>query len=399
MARSTRVAIIGGGLGGLCAASALLRRGHEVHVYEAAPQLMEVGGGLTLGPNAMKALRSIGLEDAVRAIGWSGEHQLTHNWKSGRVLSRTSSRVTAARYGASNCTVHRGELLATFAEALDPDLVTVGARCEAVATEGDVAVARFADGREAEADVVLGADGIRSAVRASLFGPDAPRFTGKIVYRTDPIPVDSVPGGPPSPDSHLWLGPHGAVVVFRVSGGRKINMHAHHDDESYTTESWVTECDRDEVLSVHERWHESLNRLFSVSQVWYKWALYDRDPIPQWSKGRATLLGDAAHPMLPYLGQGVCQAIEDGCVLSAALSAMPDDVPGALEVYERARRPRASRIVLAARAQGVYNHLSSPVDIWKRDLRMRFRRRSRPRSGQGDWIAGYDASSPSALVV
>lgn len=141
MARRTRIAIIGGGLGGLCAASALLRRGHEVHVYEAAPRLMEVGGGLTLGPNAMKALRSISLEDAVRAIGWSGEHQLTHNWKSGRVLGRTSSRDTAARYGASNCTVHRGELLTTFAGALNSDLVTVGARCETVATEGDVAVA------------------------------------------------------------------------------------------------------------------------------------------------------------------------------------------------------------------------------------------------------------------
>jgi salicylate hydroxylase len=360
---------------------------------------MEVGGGLTLGPNAMNALRSIGLEDAVQRIGWSGEYQLTHNWRSGRVMARRSSRETAARYGASNCTVHRGELLTTFAEALDPDLVSVGSQCEAVATEGNSAVGRFADGREVEADVVVGADGIRSAVRTSLFGPDAPRFTGKIVYRTDPIPVDSVPGGPPSPDSHLWLGPHGAVVVFRVSGGRKINMHAHHDDETYTNESWVTQCDRDEVLAVHQRWHESLRRLFSVSEVWYKWALYDRDPIPQWSKGRATLLGDAAHPMLPYLGQGVCQAIEDGCVLSASLSAMPDDVPGALELYERSRRPRTSRIVLAARAQGVYNHLSSPLAIWKRDLRMRLGRRTARRAGQTDWIASYDPNSPNALAT
>jgi salicylate hydroxylase len=399
MARRARVAIIGGGLGGLCAATALRRRGHEVHVYEAAPRLMEVGGGLTLGPNAMNALRSIGLEDAVRRIGWSGEYQLTHNWKSARVMARRSSRDTAARYGASNCTVHRGELLTTFADALDSELVTVGTECQAVGTEGDIAVSRFADGREVEADVVVGADGIRSAVRTSLFGPDAPRFTGKIVYRTDPIPVDSVPGGPPSPDSHLWLGPHGAVVVFRVSGGRKINMHAHHDDETYTNESWVTQCDRQEVLAVHKRWHESLHRLFSVSEVWYKWALYDRDPIPQWSKGRATLLGDAAHPMLPYLGQGVCQAIEDGCVLSGALSAMPDDVPGALELYERARRPRTSRIVLAARAQGVYNHLSSPLAIWKRDLRMRLARRTARQAGQTDWIASYDPNSPNALAT
>ncbi|MGH2469015.1 MAG: FAD-dependent monooxygenase, partial [Chloroflexota bacterium] len=355
MARKVRAAVIGGGLGGLCAASALLHHGHEVHVYEAAPRLLEVGGGLTLGSNAMKALRSIDLESLVRSIGWSGEHQLTHNWKSGRVVGRTSSRDAAERYGASNCTVHRGELLNAFAGVLDPGLVSVGERCESVRTEGDVAVARFASGSEVEADVVIGADGIRSTVRTSLFGEDSPRFTGKIVYRTDPIPVEEVPGGAPSPDSHLWLGPHGAVVIFRVSAGAKINFHAHHDDETYTNESWVTECDREEVLAVHKDWHESLLRLFSASKTWYKWALYDRDPIPQWSKGRSTLLGDAAHPMLPYLGQGVCQAIEDGCVLSTALGAMPDDVPAALELYERVRRPRASRIVLAARAQGTYN--------------------------------------------
>jgi salicylate hydroxylase len=396
MARKVRVAVIGGGLGGLCAASSLLHRGHDVHVYEAAPQLLEVGGGLTLGPNAMKALRSIGLESLIRSIGWSAEHQLTHNWKSGQVVSRTSSRDAADRYGASNCTVHRGELLNAFASVLDPRIVSVGERCESVSSAGDVAVARFANGHEVEADVVVGADGIRSTVRTSLFGEDSPRFTGKIVYRTDPIPVDAVPGGAPSPDSHLWLGPHGAVVVFRVSGGSKINFHAHHDDETYTEESWVTQCDRQEVLAVHKDWHESLLRLFSTSTTWYKWALYDRDPIPQWSKGRATLLGDAAHPMLPYLGQGVCQAIEDGCVLSAALAATPDDVPTALQLYERIRRPRASRIVLAARAQGTYNHLSSPFAIWKRDLTLKLRR-IRRRTNQRDWIASYDAGAPDVL--
>jgi salicylate hydroxylase len=396
MTRRVRVAVIGGGLGGLCAASALLHHGHEVKVYEAAPQLLEVGGGLTLGANAMNALRSIGLESLIRSIGWSPEHGLTHNWKSGRVIARTSSRDAMERYGASNCTVHRGELLNAFASVLDPRIVSTGHRCESVSTAGDVAVARFGNGREIEADVVVGADGIRSTVRSSLFGEDSPHFTGKIVYRTDPIPVDAVPGGAPSTDSHLWLGPHGAVVVFRVSAGTKINFHAHHDDESYTNESWVTECDREEVLAVHKDWHESLLRLFSASKTWYKWALYDRDPIPQWSEGRTTLLGDAAHPMLPYLGQGVCQAIEDGCVLSTALAATPDDVPAALQLYERIRRPRASRIVLAARAQGTYNHLSSPFAIWKRDLTLKLRR-IRRRRPQRDWIAGYDAGAADVL--
>jgi len=137
-------------------------------------------------------------------------------------------------------------------------------------------------------------------------------------------------------------------------------------------------------------------RLFSASTTWYKWALYDRDPIPQWSKGRATLLGDAAHPMLPYLGQGVCQAIEDGCVLPAALAAMPDDVLAALQLYEQIRRPRASRIVLAARVQGTYNHLSSPFAIWRRELTLKLRR-IRRRTPQRDWIASYNAGAPDVL--
>ena len=192
-------------------------------------------------------------------------------------------------------------------------------------THGDVAWAKFRDGTEIEADAIVGADGIHSAVRASLFGADAPRFTGKICYRSV-IPVDAVPGAPVQEGT--WLGPHGAIVIYRVRRGELINVVAHHDDDTYTHESWITECDRQEPIERYARWHESLKRLFSASQVWYKWALYDRDPIPQWTRGRVTVLGDAAHPMLPYLGQGACQAMEDGCVLAMALEAMPDDVPG-----------------------------------------------------------------------
>jgi salicylate hydroxylase len=398
MARKTRIAVIGGGIGGCTAAHALLQKGLDVHVYESQPELKEIGAGVALGPNAMKALRALGLEQAVRDVAYQGEYQYLLSWQSGRVISKNARMDAEKRYGAAGCSAHRADLLDVLSGGLPKEVVTLGARGTEVDTHGDVAWAKFKDGTEIEADAIIGADGIHSAVRASLFGADSPRFTGKICYRSV-IPVDAVPG--PPVHEGTWLGPHGAIVIYRVRRGELINVVAHHDDDTYKHESWITECDRQEPIQRYARWHESLARLFSASQVWYKWALYDRDPIPQWTRGRATVLGDAAHPMLPYLGQGACQAMEDGCVLAMALEAMPDDVPGALQLYERSRRPRASQVVLEARARGVDNHLVSPLAALKRDALIWIRQRISPdRGGRGlTWIPAYDPGSPSVLAV
>lgn len=398
MGRKTRIAVIGGGIGGCTAAHALLQKGFDVHVYEAQPELKEIGAGVALGPNAMKALRSLGLEQAVRDVGYQGEYQYLLSWKTGRVISKTPRADAEKRFGAAGCTIHRADLLDVLSARLPSDRLHLGARGAEADTHGDVAWARLRDGTEIEADAIVGADGIHSAVRASLFGADAPRFTGKICYRSV-IPVNDVPGLPIQDGT--WLGPHGAIVIYRVRRGELINVVAHHDDDSYKHESWITECDRQEPIQRYGKWHESLKRLFSASQVWYKWALYDRDPIPQWTRGRVTVLGDAAHPMLPYLGQGACQAMEDGCVLAMALEAMPDDVPGALQLYERSRRPRASQVVLAARARGVDNHLVSPLAALKRDALIWLRQRiSSDRGGRGlTWIPAYDAGSRSVLAM
>jgi salicylate hydroxylase len=287
-----------------------------------------------------------------------------------------------------------------------------------------VAAARFADGSEIEADVIVGADGIHSPVRASLFGPDAPRFTGKICYRSV-VAAAAVRGGRPSgggapraraedaqwpraegaqwPRAEVaqWLGPHGTIVLYPLRGQELINVVCHYDDASYRHESWITECRREEVLERYAGWHESLLRLFAAADTWYKWALYDREPIPRWTRGRVTILGDAAHPMLPYLGQGACQAIEDGVVLATALSAEAADPLAGLDRYERTRRPRASRVVLTARERGLSNHLTSPWAAWRRDLSIAWRRRmnrSDPEGRGTAWLAGYDASSPDVLV-
>ncbi|MGH8979504.1 MAG: FAD-dependent monooxygenase [Acidimicrobiales bacterium] len=397
MPRNLRVAVIGGGIAGLTAAIALRRREIDVQVYESSPELKEIGAGVALAPNAMKALRSIGMESAVRSIGYTSRSQMLRTWK-GRTISVTDSASIARRYGAAPCTAHRADLLDVLASALDDEAVTLGVRCVSVASDNGTASARFADGTEIEADLVIGADGIHSAVRESLFGPDAPRFTGKICYRSV-VPTESLPARALTPYEGLWLGPHGTLVVYGVRRGEMVNVVAHYEDPTYSHESWIAEADRDEVSTRYAGWHPSLVELLSASEVLYKWALYDRDPIPVWTSGRAGVLGDAAHSMLPYLGQGACQAIEDGVVLAAALCSTDDPVAG-LALFERSRRPRASEVVLSARARGFDNHLVSPRAAVRRDLGIALRKHfTRDRTGRGEsWIADYDAGSADALV-
>ena len=396
-----RVAIIGGGIGGLTAANALSQAGIEVAVYEAAAELREIGAGVALHANAMRVLRAIGVEDGVRKVAGRAEWAVTRNGKTGRVISKTSRKQQAAAFGLQSATVHRADLLDVLADALPPGLVTLGKRCTRVEPDGATAVARFADGSEIEADVIIGADGIHSAVRTSLFGPDDPRFTGKICYRSV-VPARAVRGARPSTDGAQWLGPHGTIVLYPLRGEELINVVCHYDDDGYRHESWITECSREEVLERYAGWHESLLRLFAAGNTWYKWALYDRDPIPRWTRGRVTLLGDAAHPMLPYLGQGACQALEDGAVLATALTAEAADPLTGLARYERTRRPRASRVVLTARERGLSNHLASPWATMRRDLLIAVRRRLNRRDPEGrgaGWLAEYDATSPDVLAA
>jgi salicylate hydroxylase len=398
----TRVAIVGGGIGGLTAAIALSRAGVDVSVHEAAAELKEIGAGVALHANAMRVLRAIGVEDGVRKVAGRSEWAVTRNGVTGRVISKTSRGQQAARQGIEGATVHRADLLDVLAAAVPAGVVSLGQRCVSVDADGEVAVARFADRSSVEADVIIGADGIHSVVRTALFGPDAPRFTGKICYRSV-IPASAVRGTPLGADNGQWLGPHGTIVLYPLRGEELINVVCHYDDESYRHESWVAQCPRAEVLQRYAGWHESLLRLFEAGDTWYKWALYDRDPIPAWTRGRVSLLGDAAHPMLPYLGQGACQAIEDGAVLATALSApgADGDPVAALARYERTRRPRASRVVLTARERGLSNHLASPLAARRRDLVIAVRKRLNRRDADGRgaaWLAAYDATAPDVLA-
>jgi salicylate hydroxylase len=395
MQRAPRVAIIGGGIGGLAAALALNRHGIEATVYEQSASLREIGAGLNLSPNAIKAFRVLGVEEEAIAVGWPTQDQIVRSWRSGRIVTRqerTSEFV--ARFGATLLTIHRADLLDIFRRALPEASIRRGAVCTGVVTDDAGARARFGDGSEIEADVIVGADGIHSTVRTSLFGPDAPRFTGCICWR-GLVPVGSVPPRVDLRATTSWWGPHGHVVHYPVRRGELINFVAHRDSDAWTEESWTHECNRSELIAAYKGWNEAVLRLFEASERYYKWALYDREPLELWGEGRVTLLGDAAHPMLPYLGQGAGMAIEDGCILAALLAEMWDDPTAALRRYERLRMPRTHKAQLGSRQRARENHLASPWARLRRDLRLAIRTRfgADKTPLQAAWLYDYDVAA------
>jgi salicylate hydroxylase len=335
----------------------------------------------------------LGVEDAVIALGSESDFLIIRSWKSGRIISRMRRGTFRQQFGAPNLTVHRADLLDVLGSALKTADIRLGARCIAVETCDRGGVVRLADGGEIEADIIVGADGIHSVVRKSLFGPDAPRFTGCICWR-GMAPASAVPRDIAIAEGAMWMGPHGHVVHYPVRRGELINIVAHFDSHSWTEESWTRECDLSELTTTYAGWHPDLLRLYPCSARWYKWALYDRDPVERWSKGRITLLGDSAHAMLPYLGQGAAMAIEDACVLSASITRHADDLDKALLAYEQVRMPRARAAVLGSRDRARENHLASSWGRLKRDVKFALRERfGRDNTVfQTAWLYGYDVS-------
>ncbi len=400
MPRTPRAAIIGGGLGGLAACLALHRRGIDAVVFEQTPELSEIGAGLNLSPNALKAFRALGVEDEAIAIGFQPDDQVIRSWRSGRVIARQQrGGDVAERFGAIFISIHRADLLAILGHALPERCIRLGAKCTGVETARDGAVARFADGAEFEADIIIGADGIHSAVRESLFGPIEPSFTGCICWR-GMVPAEAVAHTSHARDMTGWWGPHGHIMHYPVRRGELVNFVAHLDSDGWTGESWTHECGRAELMETYAGWNRSLLQLIESSERYYKWALYDREPLDRWGKGRITLLGDSAHPMLPYLGQGACMAVEDGYILAESVARAPGRLTDALRDYERLRMPRTRRAQLGSRRRARENHLASPIARLKRDIRMAYRSRfGKDKSPmQAEWLYEYDVSAETGFA-
>ena len=395
MSAALKVTVVGGGLGGLTAAAALLKHGCEVTVLEQASELGEIGAGVQLSPNAMKVMRALGLEQQVLGVAFEPGSHVIRSWRSGRVLSETRLKgPLQSAYGAGYYGFHRADLHRVLQQAVPAERVILGARCSEVRFGPEGAGVTLEDGRRFDSDVLIGADGVHSVVRAAMLGEESPRFTGNVCWR-GLVPASAMAPGAISPDMTVWFGPGASFIYYYVRGGELVNWVAMCEAPEWRSESWKFEGDRNELIERYRKWHPTVRELIEKSDRYLKWALLDRDPLPRWTQGAATLLGDAAHPMLPYLAQGACMAIEDGYAVAAHLARHPGDVPQALKAYEAARRERTARVQLLARARAVENHLHSPLSQVKRNIRYALQRFADPskHTYKIEWIYGHDVTA------
>jgi len=362
--------VIGGGIGGLSAALHLLRAGFDVHVYEQAPAITEIGAGIQISPNASRLLIRLGLKTALDAAGVLPQAVHQRRWDDGRTLQHAPvGRLVEETFGAPYYHFHRADLANLLAAALPPERVHVGHKLVGLEQKGDHAVARFENGASDGADLLVGADGIHSRVRHVLFGPEKPRFTGCVAWR-GLVPAERIRHLDIERASHNWMGPDGHVVHYWVSAGRFMNVVCVTEHGTWTSDSWTDKGKVADTLARYAGWHPIVRGLIEAFPETYIWALHDRLPLPHWTAGRATLLGDACHPMLPFMAQGAAQSIEDGAALASLLKSLPDDIPEALRRYEEIRKPRATRLQEASANNRTRFHLPDGPAQQARDQAM-----------------------------
>ncbi len=369
------MAIIGAGIGGIAAACALRLHGIEVTAYERATELGEVGAGLQLGPNAVKVLRGLDVFEALRPLAFEPVNIVSLAWDDAHLRFREPLRGAAAqRFGAPYVMAHRADLHRVLAAKLADAELVLGARCVGVGATGAGATATFADGSTIEADVVIGADGINSVVRENLFGPQPALFTQQMAWRCM-VPIDCVPRRVGrgnvveiGRDEYVgWLGPEGHVICYPIRGGEVYNIFAGHVTEEWVEESWSVPSSVEELLAGYAGWNPAFLDMLSQVEQCYKWGIRDRDPLPRWTLGRITLLGDAAHSMMPTLAQGACMALEDAFALARNLAHHRDDPAAGLAAYDAERVSRAGRVLLQARQQFQNNRMSPAPPPLSRD--------------------------------
>lgn len=353
MTSRPHILIAGAGIGGLTAALSFLRAGYDVDVYEQAPELGEVGAGVQISANGTRVLFALGLERALRDIAWIPEGKEIRVWDSGETWPLFDLGVESERlYGFPYYMFHRADLHNVLAEAvaaMKPNAVHLDCKVETVEKDGQGVTLRFADGRTAKGDMLVGADGVHSAVRRALFGADEPRFTGCMAWR-GVIPAEKLPKDMLRPVGTNWVGPGGHVVHYFLRRGELVNFVGIRERDDWRVESWSTEGTVGECLADFDGWHEDVRTLIRHIERPYKWALMTRDPIARWSDGAAGLIGDACHSMLPFMAQGAVMAIEDGYILPDCLASQGDNPAAAWTLFERLRHDRTSRAVRASAA-------------------------------------------------
>ncbi|HEX9433568.1 MAG TPA: FAD-dependent monooxygenase [Burkholderiales bacterium] len=361
-----RVLIAGGGIGGLTAALALLKRGIDVEVYEQAAELKEVGAGVQLAANGTRVLYALGVGELLKALSCEAQGKEIRLWNSGETWKLFDlGPVSIERYGFPYFTVYRPDLLDVLARAVrreKPDAIHLGAKCAGFTQDDDSVSLQLENGTRVRADALIGADGVQSRIRQALFGADKPEFTGIIAWRGI-VPMEKLPAHMARMVGSNWVGPGGHIVHYPLRAGQLMNFVGILERSDWRIESWTARGTQEELAADFKGWHADIQAFIRQIDVPYKWALMARAPLERWSVGRVTLLGDAAHSMLPFLAQGAVMAIEDGCMIARCFADY--EVEAALEHYEAARRERTRRAVEGSAANLYRFHnpvLADPVE-------------------------------------
>lgn len=342
------IAIVGAGIGGLAAAALLKRVGHDVHVYEQAPRFSRVGAGIQMAPNAVKVLRGLGIEERLVRIAFQSEVALSRVWNTGEITSELElGREVEERYGAPYLFLHRSDLHAAIESIVPREIVHLEMKLARLEQDAHEVTLSFTNGVRVRADAVIGADGVHSIIRETLLGPEQPRFTGRVAYRTT-FPASRLGDARFTPARTKWWGPDRHMVVYYVTAARDEIYFVTSVPESaewMTPESWSAKGDLDALRAAYAGFHDEVQAVLRACPEVYKWALLDRDPLPRWWEGRVALLGDACHPMTPYMAQGAASALEDAAVLMRCLEGVQaGGLQQAFALYEATRKPRASAI-------------------------------------------------------
>jgi len=383
-----KILIAGAGLGGLAAASCLMKAGHDVEVYEQAPQLEEVGAGIQISANAMHVLRDLGLEEAITKVGVRPGAYVFRLHDTGEIIQEFSLSDEHERsHGAPYTQLHRAdfhEILAAKARQFKSDVVRLDHRVTGFSESRDGVALKFADGSSARGDMLIGADGLKSVVRRQIAGEVPATYTGDAAWRVT-VPVGRLPPNFLEPVMSVFMGPGGHAVCYYVRGGALLNFVGIVETDEVSDESWTVKKPWQELKANYAGWHPIIQTVIDAAErdQCYRWSLHNRPPIGNWSTARATLLGDAAHPTLPYLAQGAVMAIEDGAVLARALN-VTGAIPDALSLYQRNRIGRTARIVTQSSENRRLFHLRSTDEI-----RAEFARRDEG-ADRNKWLYSYN---------
>lgn len=365
-----RVLIIGGGIGGLNAALNFALRGHDVQLFEQAPHFDDIGAGIQLGPNAMHVMKFIGIDENLSKKANFPEFNTLRHYKSGKPYTRLQVKgYYENKYNAPYLHIHRADLIACLAQACENQGVHLhlNSRFKTAKTlknnQGvSICVRQNKQSLTFEGDLLIGADGIHSEVKSAIFttefatefGADSPNFTGQVAWR-GLVPAEKLPQGLIAKESNIWIGKGKHFVAYYLRGGELVNFIAVEKQPAWTAESWNEKGDIQHIRALFEGWDDAVTQTLNAAESCYKWGLFDRQPLPRWSQGRMVLLGDACHPMLPFMAQGAAMALEDGYVLAEEMSDK-GAVEDALKQYEKRRKPRTSMVQKMSRTNATRFH-------------------------------------------